>query len=187
MDTLDRCPLGAEDEHFPASFRCDPRVRVSRWARPRGSVRSIAEKLADCRTDVGGRRVGGAGSARAWHQLAEPGIWLASALPGGKTWELQADDEIAAGSRKPRVCRRLRQWSACLPTSRNHNRARFTSNCGRHRCGSKATPIQRWCACCWSAYGDDGAADRHAEFGLPRELTDLRRGFTRGIQCAGEE
>ncbi|MFZ0359841.1 MAG: hypothetical protein WAL58_05350, partial [Terriglobales bacterium] len=39
--------------------------------------------------EVGGRRVRCASGAGAWHQR-EPGIWLASALPGRKTWGAQA-------------------------------------------------------------------------------------------------
>ena len=37
--------------------------------------------------------------------------------------------------------------------------------------------MRHWCRCCWSACGDDGAADEHASFGSQR-VTDLHRGFT---------
>jgi len=41
--------------------------------------------------------------------------------------------------------------------------ARFTSNCGRHSCVSKALLIQGWFACCWSASRDDCSADQNAD------------------------
>ena len=55
-------------------------------------------------------------------------------------------------------------------------RARFTSNFVTRRCASRAVPIRVCYACCWSACGDDWAADEHA--GLDAWVTDLRRVFT---------
>ena len=125
-------------------------------------------ETADCRRDVGGRRVGGAGSAGAWHQR-EPGIWLASALPGRKTWGAQAGHEVAAGSGEREFAGASVGGARGRRLSESHSRARFTLNCGRRRCASKAAPIRRWCACCWSAYGDDRAADEHARLDCRRE------------------
>ncbi len=97
---------------------------------------------------------------------------------------MQAGHEVAAGSRGARVCRRHRR-SVGPRTSRNHSRARFTSNYGKRRCGSKAAPIQGWCACCWSAYGDDWAADEHAS--LDCRGSDGLAAWVYGAKCAGGE
>ena len=52
--------------------------------------------------------------------------------------------------------------------ARIHSAARFTSSFGRHRCELRATPIPRWCGCCWSACADDRPGQRTRGSGLRR-------------------
>ena len=71
-----------------------------------------------------------------------------------------------------------------------HNPARFTSNCGKRRCGSKAAPIRLWCACCWSACKHDGVAGEHADLdcgGRDRLAPRLHRAECASADEAGAE
>ena len=53
------------------------------------------------------------------------------------------------------------------------------------RVRTKAVPMRRWCACCWSAYGDDRAADEHASLDCRR--SDGLASRLHGAKCAGRE
>src|SRR6266702_4258661 len=72
----------------------------------------------------------------------------------------------------------------------NHNPPRSTSNCGRHRCASRATPIPPWCACCWSACGHDRMASEDADLdcgGRDRLAPRLHRAECVGADEVGAE
>ena len=68
-----------------------PRSHLSRQRR------SIADKRRIVEETLVARRVGSEGGAGAWGER-QPGVWLASALPGGKTGGAEAGDEVVAGS-----------------------------------------------------------------------------------------
>ena len=72
MDTSRQVPDGITNKS--ESLDAPPRQR-----------RSIAEKRRIVEETLVGRCVGGAGGAGAWGQR-QSGVWLASALPGRKTW-----------------------------------------------------------------------------------------------------
>ena len=62
-------------------------------------------------------------------------------------------------------------------------RARFTLNCGRRRCASRAAPIRFYCGCCWSVCGHDRAANEHAGLDCSGRNRSAAR-FHR-VECAG--
>ena len=121
MDTSQQVPVIPEDRESSVA--------------PQRQRRSIAEKRRIVEETLRRRCVGGACGAGARGQR-QSGVWLASALPGRKTWETEAGDEVAAGSRE-RECARAfagrAQFRRFCETTAGHDSHRTAAGAGAHR------------------------------------------------------
>ncbi len=137
-------------------------------------------EAADCRRDVGRGRVGGADRASARDER-ESGVWLAPAVPGGRLGERKPTMKLlpvrVSESLLPADHASSRRFTLARCCEAKAVRARSTSNCAKRRCGSKAEPIQLWCAWCWSACAMIGCRPS-TRIWIAAGVTDLRRGFT---------
>ncbi len=165
VGTSDKCPLGAEMD-TSQQVAVIPRDKTDARSQRQRQRRSIAEK----RRIVEETLASGASVARVarahgvnanqvfgWRRLYLAGR-LGEQKPGIKLLPVRVSESKSA----PVV---VEHRVTDFP---NHSPARFTSNCGRRRCGSRATPIPPWCVCCWSAC-------RHDRHGRRRRGSGLRR------------